>query len=118
MRTVIQGTAQSTNTAIARLRIVAKDARFRTEEGTLMATATPLGDPNKFTTIAHGTHRYLSPLSAAKAESFIDRLALAPGQRVLDVGVAKRAFFSTCSRPCRRGASALTRIQRCSRPPP
>src|SRR5437763_15894004 len=80
--------------AVAHLRIVATDARFRTEEGTLMAaTATPLADPNKFTTIAHGTHRYLSPLSVAKAESLIQRLAVAPGQRVLDVGGGKPGFL-------------------------
>jgi SAM-dependent methyltransferase len=64
-----------------------------TEEGTLMPTTTPLGDSNKFTTIAHSTHRYLSPLSTAKAESLIRRLALAPGKRVLDVGCGKASFL-------------------------
>jgi cyclopropane fatty-acyl-phospholipid synthase-like methyltransferase len=43
-------------------------------------------DPLKFTTIAHSTHRYLSPLSEAKAAWLIDRLALRPGSSVLDIG--------------------------------
>lgn len=43
-------------------------------------------DPLKFTTIAHATHRYLSPLSQEKAAWLIDRLAVRPGSQVLDIG--------------------------------
>jgi len=55
--------------------------------------ASPPNDPYKFTTIAHGTHRYLSPLSAAKAAFLIELLAPAAGRRVLDIGCGKAAFL-------------------------
>jgi cyclopropane fatty-acyl-phospholipid synthase-like methyltransferase len=45
-----------------------------------------MSDPLKFTTIAHATHRYLSPLSDQKAAWLVDRLAVSPGSRMLDIG--------------------------------
>lgn len=37
-------------------------------------------DPQKFTTIAHGGHRYYSPLSAAKAAALVALFRLEPGE--------------------------------------
>jgi len=53
----------------------------------------PIADPAKFTTIAHGDHRYYSPLSAAKAAMLIDLLRLRTGDRVLDVGCGRAQFL-------------------------
>jgi SAM-dependent methyltransferase len=58
-----------------------------------MTDALPSGDPLKFTTIAHGTHRYMSPLSGARAEALIDGMSLGAGDRVLDIGCGKAAFL-------------------------
>jgi cyclopropane fatty-acyl-phospholipid synthase-like methyltransferase len=94
MRTVIQATTLCPNSAVAHLRIFGYGCALQQPtKARLMSTATPLVDPTKFTTIAHRTHRYLSPLSEAKAESLIHRLALAPGQRVLDVGCGNASFL-------------------------
>jgi SAM-dependent methyltransferase len=52
-----------------------------------------LADPQKFTTIAHGDHRYYSPLSAAKAAALARLFTLLPGDRVLDVGCGRAQFL-------------------------
>ena len=46
-------------------------------------------DQTRFSTIAHTDHRFLCPLSAAKAEELIDVLELSANDRVLDVGCGK-----------------------------
>ena len=56
-----------------------------------MTTAAP--DRLKFTTIAHATHRYLSPLSAEKATRLIDGLELRDGAEVLDIGCGRAGFL-------------------------
>jgi SAM-dependent methyltransferase len=55
-------------------------------------TAT-ISDPCKFTTIAHGDHRYYSPLSAAKAAALVAMFRLQPGGRVLDIGCGRARFL-------------------------
>ena len=45
------------------------------------------------TTIAHADHRFLSPLSASKADWLIDLLDLPAEASVLDVGCGKAAFL-------------------------
>jgi len=50
-------------------------------------------DPFKFTTIAHGTHRYLGPLSAARAGALMRAMALNEDDRVLDIGCGKAGFL-------------------------
>ena len=50
-------------------------------------------DPLKFTTIAHSTHRYLSPLSPAKAAWLVERLELPNAARVLDIGCGGGALL-------------------------
>src|SRR5262245_3538036 len=46
-------------------------------------------DRMKFTTIAHGDHAVLSPISDEKLNRVVDLLDLPPGARVLDVGCGK-----------------------------
>ncbi|WP_170319819.1 SAM-dependent methyltransferase [Polyangium spumosum] len=53
----------------------------------------PAPDRLKFTTIAHATHRYLSPLSAEKATRLVDGLALREGAEVLDIGCGRAGFL-------------------------
>jgi SAM-dependent methyltransferase len=50
-------------------------------------------DQTRFSTIAHADHRFLGPLSDAKADELMDALDLAPGDRVLDVGCGKAEFL-------------------------
>jgi SAM-dependent methyltransferase len=52
-----------------------------------------IADPQKFTTIAHGDHRYCSPLSAAKAAALARLFTLAPDDRVLDIGCGRAQFL-------------------------
>lgn len=47
----------------------------------------------KFTTIAHATHRYLSPLSTQKAAWLVERMAIAPGSRILDIGCGRAGLM-------------------------
>src|SRR5438093_1567102 len=46
-------------------------------------------DRTRYSTIAHGDHLFYNPVSAASVDSMIARLALAPGERVLDVGCGR-----------------------------
>lgn len=60
-------------------------------------------DSLKFTTVAHASHRYLSPLSPAKAAWLIDLLAPAMGTSVLDIGCGRGGFLVE--------VAAATRVQ-------
>jgi SAM-dependent methyltransferase len=51
------------------------------------------GDPRKFTTIAHGGHRYYSPLGSARATALCRLFTLRPGDRVLDIGCGRAQFL-------------------------
>ncbi len=57
------------------------------------SSARPPGDPYKFTTIAHSSHRYLGPLSAARAQALMRVMALEQDDRVLDIGCGKGNFL-------------------------
>ena len=46
-------------------------------------------DPVRFTTIAHRDHVFCSPLFGAKVDRVLGMLAIAPGDRVLEVGCGK-----------------------------
>jgi len=50
-------------------------------------------DPLKFTTIAHGAHRFLNPIDPGTLEQALARVALAPGDRAIDVGCGKAALL-------------------------
>ena len=50
-------------------------------------------DPAKFTTIAHASHRYYSPLGSARAMALCDLFTLRPGDRILDIGCGRARFL-------------------------
>lgn len=46
-------------------------------------------DPQKFTTIAHRDHAFCNPFVPGKVDTVLERMDLAPGSRVLDLGCGK-----------------------------
>jgi SAM-dependent methyltransferase len=53
------------------------------------ARLAPVGHPLRFTTIAHGERTTLGPLSPERLASIVERLDLAPGSRVIELGSGK-----------------------------
>ena len=62
-------------------------------------------DHAKFSTIAHRDHEYCNPLDPDAIEQAIERLGLAPGRRLLDVGCGKATFLVRAAE--RTGASCV-----------
>jgi SAM-dependent methyltransferase len=50
-------------------------------------------DRVRFTTIAHGSHERLSPISAGRADRLLDALGTDPACRTIDVGCGKGGFL-------------------------
>jgi cyclopropane fatty-acyl-phospholipid synthase-like methyltransferase len=50
-------------------------------------------DPLKFTTIAHHAHEHLNPVDPDALEQAVERVALRPGDRAIDVGCGKAALL-------------------------
>lgn len=49
----------------------------------------PVGDRDRFTTIAHRERSVLSPISAERLDALVEHVALGPGDHVLEVGCGK-----------------------------
>jgi SAM-dependent methyltransferase len=62
----------------------------------------PVGDPFRFSTIAHADREILGPASAGELEDLIDAAGVTPGARVLDIGCGKGDLLV---RLARRGAT-------------
>jgi cyclopropane fatty-acyl-phospholipid synthase-like methyltransferase len=58
-----------------------------------MPSTAATADPHKFTTIAHSTHRYYSPLSPSRVDALIAALAVPATAQVLDVGCGRGGFL-------------------------
>ena len=59
-----------------------------------MTLAPPaIGDPRRFSTIAHAGRRVLGPISEARLAAFVDRSDLASGDHVLEIGCGKAALL-------------------------
>jgi SAM-dependent methyltransferase len=55
--------------------------------------AVHIGDPYRFTTIAHAGRAILGPISPARLAALVERSALADGDHVLEIGCGKGAFL-------------------------
>jgi len=62
-------------------------------------------DPARFTTIAHGPHRYCNPVDPAALEEMIRQVGLRPGDSVVDVGCGKAELLALLAE--RHGASCF-----------
>jgi SAM-dependent methyltransferase len=51
--------------------------------------APPVGDPRRFSTIAHVDRRILGPIADARLDALVDACPLRPGDHVLEVGCGK-----------------------------
>ena len=49
----------------------------------------PVGDPARFTTIAHGGRSVLGPISSERLDALVEALDLAPGARIVELGSGK-----------------------------
>ncbi len=49
----------------------------------------PVGDPARFTTIAHGDRSVLGPVSSERLDRLVEALDLAPGARIVELGSGK-----------------------------
>ena len=66
----------------------------------LAAADPPPGDPLRFSTIAHGERTILGPIAPERLDALVDGLDLAPGARVVELGVRQ-------GRPAGPAASAV-----------
>jgi hypothetical protein len=53
----------------------------------------PVGDPRRFTTIAHAGRRILGPIAPERLTALVERSPLRPGDHVLEIGCGKAAFL-------------------------
>ena len=49
----------------------------------------PIGDPRRFSTIAHGTRRILGPIDDARLDALVEACPLERGDHVLEIGCGK-----------------------------
>lgn len=54
-----------------------------------MGATPPVGEPLRFSTIAHGERRILGPISTERSDTLVERCALRVGDHVLEVGCGK-----------------------------
>ncbi len=58
-----------------------------------MTSAPPVGDPRRFSTIAHAERRILGPISDDRQVAIVERCVLGPGDHVLEIGCGKAALL-------------------------